>query len=161
MVAIGRGCVHWLVRTRGLKKRTSAKTRYSLTSWDMAGGYLGVGIGYAHKLRTRAVTPGWPWGGFRLSRFPNFLSMVCRHFGLAWYSYISDHGDVLITMMAKLISSLCALAVIGRHASATPAGGGTTVQMAPAAPGSCSYPANCPMKVLPRPDTQSWQMNKS
>lgn len=29
------------------------------------------------------------------------------------------------------------------------------------APGSCSYPVNCAGKVLPRPDTQSWQMNKS
>ena len=57
------------------------------------------------------------------------------------------------------VTLFCALAAV--HTNATPTGGGTTVEMAPAAPGSCSYPANCPMKVLPRPDTQSWLMNKS
>ena len=30
-----------------------------------------------------------------------------------------------------------------------------------AAPGSCSYPTNCPDKVLPRADKQTWAMNAS
>ena len=53
----------WLVITRlrtGSEHRFSAMTRYSLMSWDMAGGCLGVGIGHAHKLGNRAVTPGDP-----------------------------------------------------------------------------------------------------
>lgn len=29
------------------------------------------------------------------------------------------------------------------------------------APDNCSYPINCPGKVLPRADKQTWQMNKS
>ena len=28
-------------------------------------------------------------------------------------------------------------------------------------PDACSYPANCPGKVFPRDDTQTWQMNRS
>merc|ERR1711959_363901 len=30
-----------------------------------------------------------------------------------------------------------------------------------AAPGSCNYPTNCPNKVLPRADKQTWMMNAS
>ena len=60
-------------------------------------------------------------------------------------------------MAMKSVVLLCGLAAV----NATPTGGGPTVEMVPATPGSCSYPANCPMKVLPRPDTQSWLMNKS
>ena len=47
--------------------------------------------------------------------------------------------------------ALLSLAVLALT-DATPTGGGDTLQMAPADPGACSYPANCPMKVLPRAD---------
>ena len=52
------------------------------------------------------------------------------------------------------IASLCfALAVSRTHA--TRAGGHYALEMAPAVnDGSCTYPANCPNKVLPRADKQ-------
>ena len=61
------------------------------------------------------------------------------------------------------IAMLVAFSALSRHAEATPAGGASTEVMsaAAAAPGSCSYPTNCPNKVLPRADKQTWVMNKS
>ena len=43
---------------RGLKNGSSAKTRHRPSGWDMMIWCLGVGIGNAHKLGTRAVAPG-------------------------------------------------------------------------------------------------------
>lgn len=60
--------------------------------------------------------------------------------------------------MLRSVATLL-LAVQG-YAVATLEGGERTFEMAPVTDGSCTYPANCPNKVLPRADKQTWMMNK-
>ena len=63
------------------------------------------------------------------------------------------------TMMKPAMLALAAAALTAQAAGRSTYG---DVAMPAAPPGSdCAYPANCPDKVLPRKDKQTWQMNQS
>jgi hypothetical protein len=62
-------------------------------------------------------------------------------------------------MMKPAMLALAAAALTAQAAGRSTYG---DVAMPAAPPGSdCAYPANCPDKVLPRKDKQTWQMNQS
>ena len=61
-----------------------------------------------------------------------------------------------------MIPGLAVGAALAVQAAAGHSTYGDVQWAAPAPPSSgCAYPANCPRKVLPRADKQTWMMNKS